>query len=223
MVQWLRIHHSVQEARVRSLLQELGSICWVHGVAKSRTQPSDWTERLNWLRIRVCVTPWTGARRAPLSMGFSRQGYWSGVPCFSPGDFPDPGIEPASLKSPAPACRCPLESPGYESRGSAQHVSAGSSLLLCRGIVVRHQWPLPRRWVFTVVILSQSYTLLGLWRVCHACVHVQSLQSCLTRCDAVGSSPPGSPVHGILQESLLEWAAVPSSRGSSLVVYYLSS
>ena len=38
---------------------------------------------------------------APLSMGFSRQDYWSGLPCPPPGDLPDPGIEPTSLRSPA--------------------------------------------------------------------------------------------------------------------------
>ena len=42
------------------------------------------------------VTPWTVARQAPLSMGFSRQGYWSGLPFPSPGALPDPGIEPRS-------------------------------------------------------------------------------------------------------------------------------
>ena len=47
-------------------------------------------------RVRLCVTPWTIAYRAPLSMGFSRQEYWSGVPLPSPGDPPDPGIEPGS-------------------------------------------------------------------------------------------------------------------------------
>ena len=41
----------------------------------------------------------------PLSMGFSRQEYWSGVPCPSPGDLPDPGIESASLTSPVLAGR----------------------------------------------------------------------------------------------------------------------
>ena len=40
------------------------------------------------------VTPWTVARHAPLSMGFSRQEYWSGLPFPSPGDLLDPGIEP---------------------------------------------------------------------------------------------------------------------------------
>ena len=42
------------------------------------------------------VTPWTVAHQAPPSMGFSRQGYWSGLPFPSPGDLPDPGIEPRS-------------------------------------------------------------------------------------------------------------------------------
>ena len=41
-------------------------------------------------------TPWTVARQAPLSMGFSRQEYWSGLPFPSPGDLPDPGIKPGS-------------------------------------------------------------------------------------------------------------------------------
>ena len=42
------------------------------------------------------VTPWTAARQAPLSMGFSRQEHWSRLPFPSPGDRPDPGIEPTS-------------------------------------------------------------------------------------------------------------------------------
>ena len=47
------------------------------------------------------------------------------------------------------------------------------------------------------------------------CKHAQSLQSCLTLCDPVDCSPPGSSVHGILQAIILEWVAMPSSRGSS--------
>ena len=42
------------------------------------------------------ATLWTVARQGPLSMGFSRQEYWSGLPFYSPGDLPDPGIEPGS-------------------------------------------------------------------------------------------------------------------------------
>ena len=45
-------------------------------------------------RVRLFVTPWTVAYQAPLSMGFSRQEYWSGLPFPSPGDLPDPGIKP---------------------------------------------------------------------------------------------------------------------------------
>ena len=46
-------------------------------------------------------TLWTAACQAPLSMGFSRQEYWSGLPLFSPGDLPHPGIEPGSPVTPA--------------------------------------------------------------------------------------------------------------------------
>ena len=45
--------------------------------------------------------PWTMAHHGPVSMGFSRQEYWGGLPFPSPGDLPNPGIEPASLKFPA--------------------------------------------------------------------------------------------------------------------------
>ena len=51
--------------------------------------------------VQLFVTPWIGAQQAPLSMGFSRQEYWSGLPCPPPGDLPKPGIEPMSLMSPA--------------------------------------------------------------------------------------------------------------------------
>ena len=45
---------------------------------------------------RTLETPWTGAWQVPLSMGFPRQEYWSGLPFPSPGDLPYPGIEPMS-------------------------------------------------------------------------------------------------------------------------------
>ena len=89
----------------------------IHGVAKSRTWLSDWTE-LNWTeslpkpmistnvmtstevkllsRVWLFVTPWTLTYQAPLSMGFLRQEYWSGLLFPSPGDLPNPGIEPWS-------------------------------------------------------------------------------------------------------------------------------
>ena len=54
--------------------------------------------------LRSCLTLatlWTVACQGPLSMGFSRQEYWSGLPCPPPGNLPNPGIEPTSLMSPA--------------------------------------------------------------------------------------------------------------------------
>ena len=71
----------------------------------------DITEWLNWT-VHVCVLtcfshvqlfaiPWTITRQAPLSTGFFRQEYWNGLPCPSPGDIPDPGIELVSLTSSA--------------------------------------------------------------------------------------------------------------------------
>ena len=46
--------------------------------------------------VRLFATPWTVAHQVLLSMGFPRQEYWSGLPFPSPGDLPDPGIEPMS-------------------------------------------------------------------------------------------------------------------------------
>ena len=65
--------------------------------------------------VQLYATLWTVARQAPLSMGFSRQEYWSGLPCPPPGDLPSPGIEPRS-----PALQMdslPSEPPGKPSSG----------------------------------------------------------------------------------------------------------
>ena len=61
-------------------------------------------------RVRLFATPWTVAYQAPLSMEFSRQEYWSGLPFPSPGDLPDPGIESRSPALQADAL--PSEPPG---------------------------------------------------------------------------------------------------------------
>ena len=61
-------------------------------------------------RVPLFVTPWTVAYQAPLSMGFSRQEYWSGLPFPFPGDLSDPGIEPSFPTLQADAL--PSESPG---------------------------------------------------------------------------------------------------------------
>ena len=46
--------------------------------------------------VQLCAALWTVACQAPLSMAFSRQEYWSGLPCPPPGDLPNPGIKPRS-------------------------------------------------------------------------------------------------------------------------------
>ena len=62
--------------------------------------------------VRLFATPWTVAYQVPTTMGFSRQEYWSGLPFPSPGDLPDPGIEPRSPTLQADSS--PSEPPGKE-------------------------------------------------------------------------------------------------------------
>ena len=68
-------------------------------VVSCRAMPSSFSH------VQLFATLRTVAHQAPLSMGFSRQEYWSGLPCPPPGDLPDPGIETVSLPSPALAGR----------------------------------------------------------------------------------------------------------------------
>ena len=59
----------------------------------------------HFIHFWLFAAPWTVVCQAPLSVGFSWQEYWSGLPCPLSEDLPDPGIEPASLMSPALAGR----------------------------------------------------------------------------------------------------------------------
>ena len=73
--------------------------------------------------VQFFVTPWTIARQPPLSMGFSRQEYWSGLPRPPPGDLLEPGIEPTSLMSPTLAGEFFTTSVTWE----AQHEHGGGA------------------------------------------------------------------------------------------------
>ena len=64
--------------------------------------------------VRLFATPWTGAHQTPLSMGFSRQEYWSGLPFPPPGDLPNLGIKPRSLALQADSF--PSEPPGNSAK-----------------------------------------------------------------------------------------------------------
>ena len=84
----------------------------------------------NYRRVWFFVTSWTVVYQAPLSMGFSRQEYWSGLPCPSPGDFPDAGIKPVSLMSPALAGRFLTTSTTWEACNQLEFLWHGWSLFL---------------------------------------------------------------------------------------------
>jgi len=93
-----------------------------------RIESAEWVENAVWMwkslsHVQLFATPWGVARQAPLSMGFSRQAYWSGLPCPPPGELPDPGIEP---RSPAlQADSLPSEPPGkLEEHNDYQQVGA---------------------------------------------------------------------------------------------------
>ena len=65
--------------------------------APSQPRPCSQVRKVKLLGpVQLFAAPWTVGHQAPPSMGFSRQEYWSGLPCPSPGDLPDPGIEPGS-------------------------------------------------------------------------------------------------------------------------------
>ena len=119
--------------------------------------------------VRLFVTPWTVAYQTPSSMGLFRQEYWSGLPFLSPGDLPNPGIEPGSPALQADAL--PSEPPGK-------------------------------------LYLLADYLII-------ACVPAKSLQPCRILFHLMDCSHQLSSVHGILQARILEWVALPFSRGSS--------
>ena len=99
---WVEIRNKQgQQSHINHVNLQYGAVC---------QQMSGWPSRgfktpcycvLSHLVVSESATLWTVAFQAPLSMRFSRQEYWSGLPFPSPGDLPNPGIEPASSMSPA--------------------------------------------------------------------------------------------------------------------------
>ena len=97
------------------------------------------------------MTVWTTACQAPLSMGFSRQEYWSEVPCYSPGDLPDPGIKLTSLVSPALAGRFLTTSATWE----ALYLSSVQSLSRVRLFVTA--WTVASQAPLSMAFSRQEY------------------------------------------------------------------
>ena len=109
-------------------------------------------------RVRLCVTPWTVTRQAPLSMGFSRQEYWSGVQCSPPGDLPDPGIKPAFLMSPALAGRLFATNATWEALWN--HRTVYKSRLLLRTLLAAEVDTDPG---MPALHMVQDHTRVGAW------------------------------------------------------------
>ena len=140
------------------------------------------------------------ACQAPLSMRFSRQEYWSGLPSPPPGDLPDPGIEPTSLTSPALAGGFFTTSTTWEA-----HIYLYLYIHIYIYTYINHIY----------IYISNHFAIhLKLTWHCKLIICVCT-QSCLTLCDPMDYSPPGSSVHGIFQASILEQVAISFSRESS--------
>ena len=140
-------------------------------------------------RVGLSVTPWTIAYQATPSMGFSRQEYWSGLPCPSPGDLPNSGIKP---RSPALQVGSLLADPP----GKPKNTGVGS-LSLLQGIFLTqesNQGLLHCRWILYHLSYQINYSL-------YVCVLVA--QSCPLFVTPKDCSPPGSSAHGILQARVL--------------------
>ena len=75
------------------------SVLWHHPSGLVTVLPEVLSAACVFSRVRLLATPWTVAHQAPLSMGFPRQEYWSGLPLPPSGNLPGPGIEPATLVS----------------------------------------------------------------------------------------------------------------------------
>ena len=136
--------------------------------------------------VRLFATPWVVAYQAPMSMGFSRQEYWSGLPFPSPGYLPDPGIEPrsATLEADTLTSEPPREAhyhimtpfiPNYPMRSALSEVNVVTLAFF---------------WLVSMVYSFPSFYFLFLL----------ATESCLTFCDPMDCSMPGYPVHHQLPE-----------------------
>ena len=91
--------------------------------------------------VRLFAVLWTVALQAPLSMGFSRQNYWSGVPCLPPGDLPQPWIKPATLLSPSLADGFFTTSATWEAQRLLHHCFIAFLLLVKLSMFSVFNWP----------------------------------------------------------------------------------
>ena len=172
-------------------------------------------------RVQLFVTPWTVAHQAPLSMGFSRQEYWSGLPFLSPGDLPNPGIKP---RSPAlQVYTLTSEPPGklfkhvqFSSVQSLSHVwlfanpwTVAHQVPLSMGFSKQEYWSglpfpspgnLPDPGIKLMFLLSPAssdrfFTTSATWEAQREYQFSSVAQSCPTLYDPMDCSTPCFPVH----------------------------
>ena len=86
------IHNSQEVKQSKPLSSDEWTKCGIYTHRKRKVKVKSLS------RVRLLSTPWTVAYQGPLSMGFSRQEHWNGLPFPSPGDLPEPGIEPGSVR-----------------------------------------------------------------------------------------------------------------------------
>ena len=99
-----------------------GLACWDSWGRKESETTEHWSEvnhsLCHFIQVQIFVTIWTLACQAPVYMGFSRQEYWSGLPCPPPGNLPDPSIELRSPMSSALAGGLFTTSSSWEAKGT---------------------------------------------------------------------------------------------------------
>ena len=141
--------------------------------------------------VWLFATLWTIAFQTSLSMGFSRQGYGNVLPCPSPGDLPNPGTEPTSLKSPELAGRFFSTSPtiAQETLPNALWWREWWGSPKGRGYVYTYGW-------FTLLYSRNEYNIVKKLSVQFSSVP----QSCLTLCDSMDCGMPDFPIHPQLSE-----------------------
>ena len=146
-------------------------------------------------RVWLFATQWTVACKAPLSMAFSRQEYWSGLPFLPPEALPRPRDRTWISRIGRWILYC------LNHQGSTD---------LMRAAEAASRWG----WAYSVVITQPPRGIVLTWRrQCSRCfaAAAKSLQSCLTLCNPIDGSLPGSPIPGILQARTLQWVAISFS------------
>ena len=144
------------------------------------------------------ATPWTAACQDPLSLGFSRQKYWSRLLFPSPGYLPDPGIEPMS----------PALTGGFftTARPGKPFLRLKPTKISSNMKLADHK-ELQGDWQSN----NHKFVLGTIWCIL-LLLTAKLLQSCLTLCSRIDGSPSGSPIPGTLQARTLEWVAISFSN-----------